>query len=251
MQTSWLRLLATSSLVFIPVFAAAQPPPAAAVAPTPPRAEGSGEFAFVATSGNAATTNLGLTGELLYRPHEPWVLKWKAAFTRLESNDELETQSFTFQFRTDRELTPKLALFGQYDYLRSIFSGVEHRHTIGSGISYKVTETERQTLKIDGALGGADERRLLDDDRTSAAALAGANYVLKISPTTDLRKELRFEQALDDGSDWRAGNTLAVVTKINAIFSLSASNVIRYVHDPVATFERTDTITSVALGAKF
>ena len=53
------------------------------------------------------------------------------------------------------------------------------------------------------------------------------------------------------GENWRLDNTLALVAKINTIFSLKVSNVVRYVNAPVEGFETTDTITSVALVAKF
>ena len=62
---------------------------------------------------------------------------------------------------------------------------------------------------------------------------------------------MRYEQSLDEGDQWRLDNAVAVVTKINSIFSLKVSNVIRYANAPVAGFESTDTVTSVALVAKF
>ena len=36
---------------------------------------------------------------------------------------------------------------------------------------------------------------------------------------TDLTEDVRYEQSLDHGADWRLDNTVAVVTKINSIFS--------------------------------
>jgi putative salt-induced outer membrane protein YdiY len=42
-----------------------------------------------------------------------------------------------------------------------------------------------------------------------------------------------------------------VTVKIASMFSLKVSNVIRYVNAPVVDFKTTDTLTSVALVAKF
>jgi hypothetical protein len=42
-----------------------------------------------------------------------------------------------------------------------------------------------------------------------------------------------------------------VNSKLNNVLSLKFSNTIRYVHAPAATFQTTDTITAVALVAKF
>jgi putative salt-induced outer membrane protein len=228
--------------------AAAQAP--APPAPPPPDAEGSGEFAFVNTAGNAESTSIGVRGDVIMRP-APWLLKTRAAFVRLKSEEELEAQSFTFLFRGERPLSPKLAAFGQYDYLRDLFAGLEHKNVVSGGLSYKAFESPRQTLILDGGIGLSNERRLDAEDVTAAVLLAGAGYKLKISATTDLTEDVRYEQSLDEGDQWRFDNTVAIVTKINSIFSLKLSNVIRYAHAPVAGFETTDTVTSVALVAKF
>jgi hypothetical protein len=44
---------------------------------------------------------------------------------------------------------------------------------------------------------------------------------------------------------------LALSAKVTTIFSLKASNTIRYLHLPAAGFKTTDTITAIALVAKF
>jgi putative salt-induced outer membrane protein YdiY len=231
--------------------ASAQPPaPAAAPAPPPPPVEGSGEVAFVNTAGNAESTSLGLRGEVLMRP-DTWLLKTRAAFVRLESEDELEAQSFTFFFRGERPLSPKLSAFGQYDYLRDLFAGIEHKNVVSGGLSYKAIATDRHTLVFDGGVGVSDERRLDAEDVTAAVLLGGIGYKLKISTTTELTEDVRYEQSLDEGDEWRLDNAVAIVTKINSIFSLKVSNVIRYANAPVIGFETTDTVTSVALVAKF
>jgi len=229
----------------------APPPPAPAPPPPPPpRKEGSGEIAFVNTAGNAESTSLGVRGEFIYRP-DPWLLKMRGAFVRLESEDELEAQSFTWLLRGERSLRPRLAIYAQHDYLRDLFAGIEHKNVVSGGVSFKAIETARHTLVLDGGLGVSSEKRVVDEDVTSAVALGGVAYKLKISETTELTEELRFEQSLNEGADSRLDNAVAIAAKINAIFSLKVSNVIRYVNEPVEGFETTDTITSVALVAKF
>ena len=223
----------------------AQPAP-----PPPPAVEGSGEFAFVNTAGNADSTSIGVRGELRLRPAE-WLLRSRVAFVRLESDQALEAQSFTLLFRGERAWTPRASIFGQSDYLRDLFAGLEHKSVISGGVSFKAFEHPRQTLLLDGGVGVTHERRLDAEDLTAAVLLGGLEYKVKVSETTDLTEDVRYEQSLDHGTDWRLDNTVAVVTKINSIFSLKLSNVVRYAHAPVIGFESTDTITSVALVAKF
>jgi putative salt-induced outer membrane protein len=234
-----------------PLFAQAPAPAAAPTPPPPPPpVEGSGEFAFVNTSGNAESTSIGVRGEVLMRP-DTWLLRTRAAFVRLESETGLEAQSFTFLFRGERPVAPRVSLFGQYDYLRDLFAGLEHKNVVSGGVSFKAFESPRQTLILDGGLGVSNERRLDAEDVTAAVFLAGVGYKLKISSTTDVTEDIRYEQSLAEGDEWRLDNTIAVITKINSIFSLKVSNVVRYANAPVAGFETTDTVTSVALVAKF
>jgi putative salt-induced outer membrane protein YdiY len=56
---------------------------------------------------------------------------------------------------------------------------------------------------------------------------------------------------LSDGNDWRAGNNATVSAKLTTIFSLKVSNTIRFVNQPVPGFLKTDTVTAIALVAKF
>ncbi len=237
-------------LLAVPAAARAQDPPAAPAPPPPPKVEGSGEFAFVNTTGNAQSTSIGLRGEVIYRP-APWLLKTRAGFVRLESDEALEAQSFVFLFRTERELTPRMSLYGQYDYLRDLFAGIEHKNVVSGGVSYKLVDAPRQKLVVDGGLGVSSEQRLVGEDVTAAVLLGGVGYLFKVSETAEVTEDIRYEQSLDDGGQWRLDNTLALVAKINTIFSLKVSNVIRYANQPVEGFETTDTITSVALVAKF
>lgn len=232
-----------------PLFAEEADP--AAVTPKPVKAaEGSAEFAYVATSGNSSTETIGLSGELTVRPL-PFVLVTKLAFIRQTTEDELQAKSFTWELRGSREFSERLSGFGQYDYLRNLFAGIEHRHGAETGVSCLVMDGERHHLVLDGGLGYSQELRVESATRTSATALAGANYKLKVSSTTDLVNDMRAIQSLAHGPDWRADNQLSVATKINSIFSLKVGHTLRYVNDPVPGFERTDTVTKVALVAKF
>ena len=115
-------------LTCLPVPAFSQAPAAPPVAPPPlPKQEGTAEFAFVGTTGNASTQTIGLNGEFIVRP-EQWVVTNKASFIRNESESELTAQSFGYLFRAARTFSPRLSGFGEYAYFRDEFAGVAHRN---------------------------------------------------------------------------------------------------------------------------
>lgn len=223
--------------------------PAQAPPPPPPR-EGTAEFSFVGTSGNASTTALGLGGEYIAR-HAPWELKGKIAYVRNESDNELKAEAFTALFRASRTLSERLSAFGQYGFLHDQFAGIESRNTVDGGITYGIVRPKPHQLDVDLGLGYAHENRVVADTISTAQALVGARYKFALSDTAEIADDLGLTFSLSDSSDWRTANTAALTAKITTVFSLKVSNVVRYVNAPVPDFETTDTITSIALVAKF
>jgi putative salt-induced outer membrane protein YdiY len=243
-------ILSLCVLLCLPLPALAQAPPAPAAPPPPPKQEGSAEFAFVGTTGNASTQTIGLNGELIVRP-EQWVITNKAAFIRNESESELTAQSFGYLFRAARTLSPRLSAFGEYGYFRDEFAGVAHRNSLVGGVSYKIVDLPKHLFFADAGLGYINERRLKGDNVSSATWSLGAGYRWKISETAEFTEDFRMTGLFSDASDWRVLQAAAVTARLTKLFSLKVSNTIRYAHAPVPGFKDTDTNTSVALVAKF
>lgn len=222
----------------------------AAPPPPPPTAEGSAEFSFVGTSGNSSTQTIGVGGELTYRPGS-WETKFKIAFVRNEAEGELTAQALTTSLRAQRRFRPRLSGYGQYGYQRDRFAGIVDRNTLEGGVAYTALEQTRQKLVTDVGFGYTHESRVLGEALSTGTAGAGWLYTLKISASSDVSEDGHFVFSLDHGNDWRYANTLALSAKLNSLLSLKVSNNVRYVNVPVAGFETTDVLSSVALVAKF
>jgi putative salt-induced outer membrane protein len=226
--------------------AAAQP----AAPPPPPRHEGSADFAFVGTTGNASTQTLGLGGESIYRPG-PWLWKNKAGFVRSKAEDELKAQTLLFVSRGERNIRPRLAGFGEYGYFRDRFAGISHRNSVAGGLTFKLIESAAHLLAIDGALGYLNEARLIGENVSSATYGTGPSYRWKLSETATISDDLRFTGTFANGEDWRLLQAAAVTARLTDLLSLKLSNTIGFVNLPVPGFKSTDTNTSIALVAKF
>jgi putative salt-induced outer membrane protein len=237
------------ALCCLPIHAFAQAP-AAAPPPPPPKQEGSAEFAFVGTTGNASTQTIGLNGQLIVRPDQ-WVITNKASFVRNESDSELTAESFAYLFRSARTLSARLSAFGEYSYFRDQFAGVLHRNSLVGGLSYKVVDLPRHLFFTDAGIGYMNEKRAEGDDVSSATWSLGAGYKWKISSTAEFTEDVRMTGLFADSSDWRVLQMAAVTSQLTKTFALKVSNTVRYAHAPVPGFKNTDTNTSVALVAKF
>ena len=223
---------------------AQQPPP-------PPKArEAKAEFALVSTSGNASAQSIGAAGQVIFRPPQ-WELEGQTAFIRNEAEDVVRAKSFAVRGRAGRVLTTRLQAFGQHSYLRDLFSGVEHRNLTEGGLSYLLIQTGRNTLYGDAGLGYLKERRTVGVSLSTPTAGTGARYKLRLSETSDITDDLLMSFDLSDEGTWRLQHAIALTAKVAAPLSLKVSNLLRYVDEPVAGFEQTDTITSAALVLSF
>ena len=207
-------------------------------------------MSFVGTSGNASTKALGVGGEYIVRA-APWEFKGKVAYLRNESEGDLKAESFAALFRSTRTLTERLSLFGQYAYLHDLFAGVQSRNVVDGGVTYKLWRRKPHQLDVDAGLGYAHENRSVGEDLSTAQALLAAHYKFALSETAEITDDLGFTFSLSDSSDWRTANVAALTAKLTTLLSLKLSNSIRYVNSPVPGFKTTDSITSVALVAKF
>jgi putative salt-induced outer membrane protein YdiY len=241
----------------VPPAALAQAPapaelPAVAAAPDtpPPFREGSVDFSFIAATGNSESQTIGLAGDLIVRP-DGWEIRNRAGFIRAESDDELTAEAFYYNFRAARALTPRLRLYGQYDYLRDTFAGIDHRNVVTGGLDYLLLDRAPHRLSAFAGLGYLNEQRVTGDDISTAVFNAGWAYRLRISESAEFTDDFRWDQSLSDGQDWRIGHTAALTAKLTTLLSLKVSNNIRFVNAPPPGFEKTDSITAVALVAKF
>lgn len=235
--------------MLVSVSARAQPA-AAPPNPPPPLSEGTAEFSFVGTTGNTSTESIGLGGEYTYRP-DPWLLTSKATYVRNRSQDVLKAESFDVSLKGARSVGPRLSVFSRYEFLHDRFAGIERRHVIEAGPSYHLVDSAPHSLTIDASLGYAHESRVMVADVSNGTASAGSLYTLKISANAEASEDARLVASLAQGADWRFTNVASVTAKITTLLSLKVSNTVRYLHAPITGFQNTDTITAIALVAKF
>ena len=218
--------------------------------PPPKPREAKAEFALVSTTGNASAHTIGAAGQVIFRPPQ-WEIEGQTALVRNEADGVVTAKSFAARGRAGRVLTTRLKAFGQHSYLRDLFSGVVHRNITEGGLSYLLMQLGRNTLSADAALGYLKERRVIGVSLSTPTAGTGAHYKLQLSETSDISDDLIMSFDLSDEGTWRLQHAIALTAKVATPLSLKVSNLLRYVDEPVAGFEKTDSITSAALVLSF
>jgi putative salt-induced outer membrane protein len=221
------------------------PPP-----PPPPVVEGSAELSYVGTSGNSDTQSLGVGTTLTVRPGE-WTLANKASFVRNSDRGQVRAQSALIETQVGRRLAPTLSLVGKHGYYRDRFAGINHRHTVDAGLSFEAVRNTRHTLTLDAGVGYANERRRAGGTVSGAIATTGVAYRLALSTTATLSNTATGVFSLADSRDRRATNVASLSARLTTLLSMKVTHTTRWVAVPVSGFKKTDTITAVALVAKF
>ena len=235
-----LLILAPAKLAF---GQATAPPPE-----PPPRLEASAQLTFLDTRGNSTSQSLGAGGEVIWRPN-PWIYAGKLIFAQTEADDELTARSLAALFRASRSLNNRMAVYGQYDYLRDVFAGVEQRHVIEGGVSFLAVEGPPHRLRFDAGVGYLHETRPAEDFDSATLSL-GAGYRFAISPTSEFTYAPRFLLTLADAGAWKFDQDVALTAALNTILSLKVSHTFRYSAEPPVGFDKTDTIMAISLVAK-
>ncbi len=238
-----------NSLVLCAVAFVALAAPLAADEP-PPVWSGSGELSYVSTSGNTDTQTLGLGFNVEYKPGV-WTSNLKLGYIRAETDGDLTAEKITGLLGTKRSVSERFDVYGRTTFLRNKFAGIDSSWGLEAGGSYKALTGDRHFLDLSLGLGYTAEDRLTEPNRDFAMSTVGADYKWKISESTDFTNEFRYFYDFDDSDDWRISNTTALSTAINSIFSLKASYALVYLNQPAVGFEKRDSVTSIALVAKF
>jgi len=212
---------------------------------------GTAELSYVATSGNTDTETAGGAVSALYDPGS-WSVKGALSYVRSRNEGELDAEKLVGELKLRRDLRPGLDGFVRGRYLENRFAGIRSSVAVDAGVVWKLLEGERHTLGLSAGAGYLTESRVADPDREFASLTVGGDYAWKVSETTELTEALTWTGHLDDsGDDWRLSHAAALVTSINSIFSIKLSHTLDHRNQPPTGFGKRDSVSSVALVAKF
>lgn len=253
------RRFAFLATFFLAVAASAQTPCPCPTPPPgpPPLWSGNLLFSYAATSGNTDTSSLGGSFELNYKPL-PWTITLNAAYLRGSTDGEVTAESFAAGLRGLRDLTPRLDVFAEALYYRNTFAGIDGRYGAIAGAGYKIFNEKHLRLRFETGFGYTHEDRLVGESLDYASLRAGLQFGWKFSKSAELTEEFYWTDNLSDTSDWFLRSTTAITADLTSIFALKASYT--YLYDnvpavktevPLTFYEKRDTITSVAIVAKF
>ncbi len=238
-------LVALGLLVVVPRGLAQDAPPA------PPVWSGEAGLSYVQTTGNSQNSTIG-AGLKLQRLKESWKLNLASAFIRAETEDVKSAEKLTGLVRLERALGARKAVYGQGDYLRDTFAGVDGQETFEAGGLYKFAVGPTHFFSLSAALAYTMEQRTdPSPDRDFAGGRAALAYKWQLSPSAEFTEDLSYLQSFEESSDSRIAHRAALTANINKIFALKLAHELLYYRDPVPGKKGTDNTILASIVARW
>src|SRR5262249_42378876 len=143
--------------------------------PPPPLWTGSGEFSWLATTGNSKTSSLRLGVDVFYKP-APWTFQLASSSLHPSTTSTTTAERYKGGLSASRDLTDRIDVFVKGAYLRDTFAGLDSLFAINTGAGYKLFNTPSQFLRASLGFGYTWENQTIDVDRNYANLGAGLNY---------------------------------------------------------------------------
>jgi putative salt-induced outer membrane protein YdiY len=216
----------------------AQPP----AEPTEPKtwtvAAGAG---LALTSGNTDTSTVNAAYNITYDPQTRNVVKSDGLLIRGESEGEATADRLSLNIRDEFELTTRIFAFDQNLYLHDEFKSIDYLLAPGAGIGYKVFDTDRTKLTVDGGIGGVWEKNPGFDVRASAAVTAGETFRQSLWTTTTLTQSVAALWKTNDWADalYTFGAGVAVSMSSNLQLKVEVLNTFKN-RPPLPTIRKND-----------
>jgi putative salt-induced outer membrane protein len=207
---------------------------------------------FALTGGNSDTKNFNLTFDLVRDPKTRNVIKANASYLRGTQTDVLSLDRTAFNVRDEYALTSRLYTFGQIDYLRDRFKQIIFYWAPTGGLGYKLVNSDRTLLTIDGGGGGFFEKNPGLETTRSGSVTAGQRLNYKLSSTATLTQSVNNAWKTKDFGDYLTNFSVGMTSTIVRRVDIKLEFIDSYKRKPPnPTVKRNDTAFVTAFIMKF
>jgi putative salt-induced outer membrane protein len=206
------------------------------------------ELSFVNTGGNTEVTTLSLKNALGYGFTERLSGTWRINILYGESDGDKNAERYATEFRLDYALSERVYAFGNADWRRDRFAGLDDRYVAGLGGGYRILPGPRHFL--DGEIGFTHvaDRYTTGARQDFPSGRAFGRYAFAFTERSRFSQTVEFLYDFEDPENFNINTEAAVTAALNSYLSLKMSYTVRYDNVPVpADLERTDTAISAAL----
>jgi putative salt-induced outer membrane protein len=214
----------------------------------------SGNFGggLAVTNGNTNTRSFNLSGAIVRDPKTRNVMKGTASYLRGSQNDLLNLDRTAINMRDEYSISQRTYTFGQLDYLRDQFKEMIFFWAPTAGLGYKLINTDRTQLTVDGGAGGVLEKNPGIPSSKSGSVAAGHHFQRKISSTAAVTEGLSSVWKTQDFGDSLSNFTAGLTTAVSGKLQLKLEFVDSYKNrPPTISIKKNDTAFVTTFAMKF
>jgi putative salt-induced outer membrane protein len=214
----------------------------------------SGNFGggLAVTNGNTNTRSFNLSGAIVRDPKTRNVIKGAASYLRGSQSDVLNLDRTAINMRDEYSISQRTYTFGQLDYLRDQFKQMIFFWAPTAGIGYKLINTDRTQLTVDGGAGGVLEKNPGIPSSKSGSVVAGHRFQRKISSTAALTEGLSSIWKTQDFGDSLTNFSTGLTTAVSGKLQLKLEFVDSYKNrPPTISIKKNDTAFVTTFAMKF
>jgi len=167
------------------------------------------------------------------------------------SQDSVTAEKYFASEKYSYKLSDRNYAFEKIGWERDRFAGIRDRHDGTVGLGRELIKRERDLLIAELGGGYTVEDRLKSENVDFATGRVYSKYVHTISPTSSFSQDAEYLQNFENPDDFRVNTETAITAALSAHFSLKTSYQWQHVGSPPLGFARNDTMTTVALLAKY
>jgi putative salt-induced outer membrane protein len=204
---------------------------------------GSASLGFLSTSGNTDTTSYNTAFEISYTK-DLWKHTLDAAANGAEDSGSTTAEAYQAGWKSDYNFSEHSYLFGQINWRKDRFSGVDQQTSWAAGYGRRLIDTPVHLLSAEV---GAGYRSLDFADNTSgdsAIVTLGMDYKWTFSETSTFDQGISVESGSDNTF---IESVSAVRAKLLGDFAIVFSYTVRHNTDVPVGSQKTDKLTAISL----
>lgn len=222
-----------------------------------PKVSNESRLGVVVSSGNSRVQNYSL-GHSTAIEWASDALKFSARALKSTASGVTSAENYELGLRYERVLNTRFNIFLGQSLRSDAFAGFDKKHNTDLGGKYYFVK-ETQTAAADKNLNAFAELGYRFTKTQFDLAASTSSHSLRAyleaekfwNASFSSKVSAEFTPSLSESSDWQLNSEISVAAAINSIFSLQSGVLIQFDHLPATGKEKTDTVFTTGLNAKF
>ena len=206
------------------------------------------DFGYVKTGGNSNVTTVSGSDKLEHTTGV-WAFTQEAGAVWGETDGVESAGRYGASLRADRNLNPRLSLYGLAAWRRNTFAGISRQFDEGVGLSWKAVVTKPHSLDLEAGVGMNQRTTTLDESESFGTARGAAVYGYDFAEKSHFEARGAYLLNLKDTQDSEGSARFALTAPVAGSLALKVSYDLAYRNKPLPGLKKLDTTFGVGIQA--